>query len=361
MNSTAEVSQRPEATPNPIPLTRYVLRAVAGLVLVAGLLWLVLPRVTGAALSDVRAILVTVDARTMVGLTVLWAAGLVTYSFVLTGSLPGLSRRRALTLNLTGSAVANVLPFGGAVGMSLNYVMVRAWRQSPTEFAAFTLVSNLWGVMLKLALPAVALGVLVGSGSHASSLLRGVALTASVLLALAVGVLVVALARRSAALRTADLVRRLVDATIGRRGRFSGERIAGHLLGLRDQVAHVVGRHWLQLTVAMAGYALLQAALLWACIHAVGGAIAPAVLLAGYAADRVLTLAVFTPGGAGVAEAGTAGLLVALGGDPATTAAAVLLYRGFTFALEIPVGGLWLGGWLLARRRARRHEPVPVE
>jgi len=29
----------------------------------------------------------------------------------------------------------------------------------------------------------------------------------------------------------------------------------------------------------------------------------------------------------------------------------VLLYRGFTFALEIPVGGAWLAGWFLRRRR----------
>jgi hypothetical protein len=36
--------------------------------------------------------------------------------------------------------------------------------------------------------------------------------------------------------------------------------------------------------------------------------------------------------------------------------AGVLLYRGFTYALEIPVGGVWLGGWLLMRRRQRRAE-----
>ena len=47
-------------------------------------------------------------------------------------------------------------------------------------------------------------------------------------------------------------------------------------------------------------------------------------------------------------------------------AAGVLLYRGFTFALEIPVGGVWLGGWLVARRRrhaadVRRAAATPTE
>jgi hypothetical protein len=51
---------------------------------------------------------------------------------------------------------------------------------------------------------------------------------------------------------------------------------------------------------------------------------------------------------------------VALGGAPAVMTAGVLLYRGFTYALEIPVGGVWLGGWLLMRRRERSAEKLLV-
>jgi hypothetical protein len=39
--------------------------------------------------------------------------------------------------------------------------------------------------------------------------------------------------------------------------------------------------------------------------------------------------------------------------------AGVLLYRAFTFVLEIPVGGLWLGLWLLLRARTARSAGVP--
>jgi uncharacterized membrane protein YbhN (UPF0104 family) len=81
-------------------------------------------------------------------------------------------------------------------------------------------------------------------------------------------------------------------------------------------------------------------------------------VLAGYAVDRVLTLAVLTPGGAGVAETGIAATLVTLGGAPAVMAAAVLLYRGFTFALEIPVGGAWLAGWLAMGRMREAAQPL---
>jgi uncharacterized membrane protein YbhN (UPF0104 family) len=90
-------------------------------------------------------------------------------------------------------------------------------------------------------------------------------------------------------------------------------------------------------------------------VHAVGGQLTAPQVLAGFAVERVLTLAVVTPGATGIAEAGTIATMVALGGDPVTTTAGVLLFRAFSFALEIPVGGVWLGGWFLGRRLARQR------
>ncbi|WP_449064807.1 hypothetical protein [Planomonospora algeriensis] len=49
-------------------------------------------------------------------MAVLWLASLLAYTFVLTASLPGLTHLQALTLNAGGSAVSNLLPFGGAPG-----------------------------------------------------------------------------------------------------------------------------------------------------------------------------------------------------------------------------------------------------
>jgi hypothetical protein len=52
--------------------------------------------------------------------------GSVTYTFVLTGSLPGLRHTQAFVLNGAGSAISNVLPFGGAVGVAATFVMAAA-------------------------------------------------------------------------------------------------------------------------------------------------------------------------------------------------------------------------------------------
>lgn len=326
----------------------------AAVVAVAGLVWL-LPRATGAAWSGIGAVLAAVRPIELVVLTVVWAAGLLAYSFVLTGALPGLSRRRALTLNLTGSAVSNVAPMGGALGVAANLMMVRAWRFRPSAFAAFTVVTNIWDVMGKLVLPLVALvAVLLGQGLTSPTLQAAATATCVVLAVLLAAVVFVLRSDRVArGVGRAGTV--LLRRVAPRRMVSRPELFEAALLDTRVRVGTVIARTWPQLTGGTFGYLALQGALLWACLHAVGAAPPLSVVVAGFAVERLLSLAVITPGGAGLAEAGSAGVLVALGVDPLMAAAGILLYRGFTFLLEIPVGGLWLGGWVVARARAARR------
>lgn len=319
------------------------------------LIGVALPRLVGTTLPAIGGALGTLHPLDLVLLTLLWAAGLLAHSFVLTGALPGLSRRRALTLNLTGSAVSNVLPLGGAAGVSLNYAMLRRWRVSMADFTAFTLVTNVWNILLKLALPPVALVVLLGTGTRVTHGLRWTAAAAAVALFALVAVLVTVLVSRRLCVALASLLARAWTRVGGWLGREPDQvQVREWLLECRDVVSAVVVRGWAQLSWGMAGYSVLQALLLWACVTVVGGHLTPVQVLAGYAVERVLTLAVLTPGATGITEVGTAAALVALGGSPVEVAAGVLLFRGFTFALEIPVGGAWLGGWLMMRRYAAR-------
>ena len=74
-------------------------------------------------------------------------------------------------------------------------------------------------------------------------------------------------------------------------------------------------------------------------------------VLVGFVGERLLTMAGLTPGGAGIVEVGLSGLLIAGGGVPLAVVTAVLLYRLFTYGLEIPVGGLGVAAWQSQRRR----------
>jgi len=360
VNATTAVLQAPEVAAAGPRVSRrrlvHLLRALLATGLAAVLLGYVFPRVAGATVTDLRAAFGAVSGREAAVLVLLWAAGLLTHSFVLTGALPGLTRRRALTLNLTGSAVANTMPFGGAAGMSMNYVMIRSWGVEATGFAAFTLVTNLWGIFLKLGMPAIALVALWASGGPITSLTRWTAVVSAAVFGVTVLLGAAALVRRSTIERAVRLLAPGI-VRIGRLFRRTGDAdaVCAAVLGCRDTVATVLARRWGQLSLGTAGYGVMQAVLLWACLHAVGADLAPTAVLAGFAVDRVMTLAVITPGAVGFAEAGTAAALIALGGSPIPVAAGVLLYRGFTYALEIPVGGAWLAGWLIQHRRNLRR------
>ncbi len=337
--------------PPPLRARVPILRAGVALLLSVGVLAFALPRATGAPWAGIGAVLAGITVTQVGVLSVLWAAGLVAYSFVLTGALPGLSRRRALTLNLTGSAVSNVAPLGGALGVATNLAMARVWRFRPTAFAAFTVVTNIWDVLGKLCLPLVALLVLLVSGGLTSPTLQATAVVTSGALVALVLLIVVVLRSDRAARLFARAVSDALRTTLPARFAPRVNSVESSLLDTRGRVRGLIGRTWPQLTAGMVSYLGLQACLLWACLHVAGATLPIHVVLAGFAVERMLTLAVVTPGGTGLAEAGSASILVALGGDPLAVAAGVLLYRGFTFLLEIPVGGLLLGGWLIAHPR----------
>lgn len=339
---------------------RTVGRALAALTLGAAALWWLLPRAVGVSWSAVAHLLEGIAPHRLAALAAVWAGGLVVHSFVLTGALPGLSRRRALTLSLTGSAVSNLAPMGGALGVALNWSMARTWRFRDRSFAAYLVVTNAWDVLAKLALPTVALVGLLVAGGLPTRGLRAGALGASLLLLalVAAGVTVLRSDRVAAAL--ADGVATVARRVAPRTGEQRGRRLAVSLLQTRRRIRGVVTRTWPQLTLGMGGYLALLAVLLWACLHVTGAAVPVYAVLAGLAVDRLLSLAPVTPGGTGLAEAGTAGVLVSLGAAPLPVVAGVLLYRAFTFVLEIPVGGVWLGLWLLVRSRTGRPaSPTP--
>ncbi|MDQ1616465.1 MAG: putative heme transporter [Actinomycetota bacterium] len=310
-----------------------------------------LPRVAGTTWTTVVLSWRAVPWWQLGLLVGLWFVGLVAHSWVLTAAMPGLTRRRALTLNLTGSAVANVLPFGGGAGIALNFFMVRRWGFTAGQFSLFTLLSNGWNVLAKAALPALAVTALLVADSPIDPRLLLVATVGSGLLLLValVVVYVVGSARGTHAVaRSVDVLRRAL------RRPADGTDLESRLLAVRASARAVVRRAWLQMTVAMTAYSALGAALLWCCLHALGAGLGIAAVVALFAFERGVTALPITPGGVGVAEVATTAfalhVLSPSGVDPAALAAGVLLYRALAFGAEIPAGGLWLVGWFVANR-----------
>ncbi len=320
----------------------------------AALVLTILPRAVAVSWHGVLPVLQSVPWPAALALAGVWFLGLCVHSFVLTAAAPSLTHRRALTLNLTGSAVSNVVPLGGAAGVELNRRMMRAWGFDGRAFTGFTFLTNLWDVASKLLLPVVAALVLAHAGA-----LSGQVRTLSLLGGAGFAALAVAAATVLVSSRGAGLVGRVLESVARRALRLLGrDRELGleqALLEVRHQCAGLVARGWLRMSLGIIGYVALQGVLLGICLQLTGVGLPWAAVLAGFAVERALTIVPLTPGGVGVADLGLVGVLVALGGDPVGVTSAAVLYRLFIFAVEIPVGSGALGVWLLGQRRRALH------
>jgi uncharacterized membrane protein YbhN (UPF0104 family) len=333
-----------------------LLRSLASVVLGGVLIAFVFPSVVGAKWGAIQHQLANLTVTDFGVLSLVWIVGLGVYTTVQTAALSGLTAFQALKLNLGGSAVSNLLPFGGAVGIGLNYAMARSWRFSRSSFGGFVALTNLANLFTKLALPSVAALLLLMAGQNLTPGLGvGVVLSLVLLLLLAV-LLGVILGRES----WAEFIERTAQAGLERISRVLRVRrsfaLDRALKSVREQTRANFSTRWPQFSIGMIGYSVLQCVLLLLCLRMLDADAAIIAVIAAYATERLLTLAVITPGGAGLAETASTLVLVTLGSHHDVAAAAVILYRGFTFLLEIPFGAAVIASWAIHRRR----HPVAV-
>ncbi|MBF8185927.1 flippase-like domain-containing protein [Nonomuraea sp. K274] len=280
----------------------------------------------------------------------LWLLSLLAYTFVLTNSLPGLNNLQGLTLNAAGSAVSNLLPFGGAVGVAVSFAMTKGWGFGSRSIVVMALVSGIWNTLFRFALPAVGIIALLIAGEVPNGTVANAAWTGAISILVLCLIMAVALYWERAAVllgRALDGITRLL------RLRFHASE-AFHRL--RADTAGVVRSRWLGLSLGMVFFLGFQWSIMAVCMQAIGAWPGLAQSIAVFALSRVLTSAVITPSGAGIMEGGVAALLISAFGVPDAPAIATALVFGFwTYTIEIPFGGLALGAWAFLRRRNGRN------
>ncbi len=283
-------------------------------------------------------------------MTALWLASLWSYTFVLTSSLPGLTHLQALTLNAGGSAISNLLPFGGAAGVAMTFAMTKGWGFLVRSVVVSTVVSGIWNTLFRFILPAVGLIALLAAGEVPNPVVARATWVGVLSILALVAVVAAALYwdRAGRALgRFLDLVVRLLPRRFRPADHWASQAIAR----LRGETAGVVREHWLGLSLGMVAFLGFQCLIMAACLVATGAYPGVAETVAVFALSRVLTSAVVTPSGAGIMEGGTAALVIAFGQPAGPATAAALLFGFWTYTIEIPAGGLALGAWSLLRRR----------
>ncbi|HLH68653.1 MAG TPA: lysylphosphatidylglycerol synthase transmembrane domain-containing protein [Candidatus Dormibacteraeota bacterium] len=237
----------------------------------------------------------------------------------------GLRPADSLLLNTAGQAATAILPLGDLARAAL------ASQAAQAGFGAVAATVTVQELAYTLALVLSAAPVLIAT-RHGIWIVLGVLMGMLVVLAI--------LAVR----RLFCLVRWLVARTPLLR------HLLGRIEGLHEETAVLLRRPdtlgWSVLDAARAAVAIT---LLWSIVEslhpgALGWWQAAFVLALSYVGGAVSLI----PGGAGVSEASTVGLLLLFDLDPPTAAAAVLVQRLFTTGASTLLG--W-SAYLLARRR----------
>lgn len=334
-----------------MPRVRHWVHFVLALTLAAGAIWWVVPLVANTTWHSLGATLTSLSVPTLFLLTGLWAATLWAHSYVLTAGMPRLTVLQALTLKMAGSAVSNVAPCGGALGLGANLLMCRRWGFKDSQFAAFVGTTLLWDVTAKLLMPIAAIAMLTYNSLIPGQHFITIAWLSCAIVAATIGVATWTLLHDPSALAVSKTVQRVADRFTPRRFANTTKTVGNDLLTARDRSVAIVKTRWPRLTVATVAYLTFQGVLMATCLWAVGWNGPWPVLFAGFALERFLSLTFVTPGGVGVSEIGVIGTFATFGTDPGLAAAGVLLYRIFTFVGEIPVGALWVTVWWFCRSR----------
>ncbi len=330
-----------------MPIKRIV-QTVASLAIVVGIFVFAFPQFAdyGDVWTEISA-MTGIEVVTLFGVAI-W--NLVTYWFVLTAVMPGLTYPQAAISNQASTAVANTMPGGGAIAVGVTYAMYRSWGFGKSEFALAAVVSGVWNNFAKLGMPVLALALLALEGD--------ITATRVIAAVVGIGVLIGFIALWSLFLYKESLARR-IGAFVGRL--VSRLRSLVHKPPVHDwddagadfraQALGLLRTRWLRLTVStLVSHISLYIVLLVTLRHVgVGdGVLSWIQVLAVFAFIRLISALPITPGGVGVVELGlTVGLQVAadLTNVSETTfeakiAAAVLVFRAITFLLPVPLGAI---------------------
>ena len=352
--------------------TKQVLQTVVGLGLAAAMLIWGLPYFAKTSWADIWSVIRTIPLSNALAFQALMLIGLWSYTFTFTGSLHGLSHIKALIVNLCGSSVSNLLPGGGAVGLAATYAICRSWGFSRRATSTSVIVTGVWNVLARIALPVVAIGSLWFGGVTLPPALTDLAV-AGMFTGLAVlGALVAIMVSE----RAAQAIGRALDWALGplrRRRRAKAEAkaraevegdeqrpvepgpvepgpveppmsIEELVTDLRARIKDVVHTGWISMTLGMVGFFGAYYVLFVLIMRETGVTLPLNLLFAAFAIGRLLTAVGITPGGIGITETATSAVLVGWGAEAAGATAGVVLFSIFTHLMEVPLGAL---GWLM--------------
>jgi uncharacterized protein (TIRG00374 family) len=355
----SEVAAVPETERSKSTSVKQIVSFVVGVVIVVAIFVFVIPRF--ADWGEVWAAMKTLTIIEFWSLLAATIFNLYTYWLANQAALPGLSLRQSAVVTQTGTSVANTVPAGGAVAVGMTYAILHSWGFTGAETALFVGVTGIWNTFAKLALPVLALGLLVFTG-HTNPALLGAAAIGIAVLIVAVALLALVFKSSAVARSVGDILGRVASWVLKPLRKGPVTTLGERAVDFRRKTIILVERRWIRLTwTTVVSQVALFLVLLISLRH-MGVSeheISTVEVFAVYTFARLLSAIPITPGGVGVIDLGYIGGLSAIHRpEAAEIIAAVLIFRVLTYGIQIPIGGVTYFIWR-AKTSWRRDTPPP--
>ena len=296
----------------------------------------------------------------VLGLFSIWF--LVAYPIVLMQVMRTLRFNEGFVNHMTGTAITNSVPSGGALALPLNYGIYMSWGFTPGVVSAGLLGAGVWDWLARLSLPVLAV-IGIAIIGDAVGWMWVVSLVGITVVAVMVVTLVKVLSSEVGAASMARFADSWGSKVLGLAKR-DNPGIRAMVLQFREDLKGIIDHRMLRLSLATVGNHLAMATLFTASVYSVGVSsdqiAIPWVVLA-FTLGRFLVMIPVSPGGLGLVDLGWIGLLTlgweATSGTPADAdliAAGVLLFRALSFLPPIPVG---MASWLCWRANKSWQKP----
>jgi uncharacterized membrane protein YbhN (UPF0104 family) len=334
------------------PTRKQMVQGIPSIILAIVLVVWWLPRVAQTSWGAVFETLERLEPGSVLTLYGLMCLGLWSYTFTLTGSLPGLRHLQALIVNLCGSSAGNFLPGGGAAGVAVSYAAFRSWGFSRRAISTSIIVTGVWNFLARMLLPVTALIALLVAGEDLPlAVIRGGLIGATVGLAL-LALFIATLASERVTRSVGRGLNRVLRRLHRRIASLHEMRVDEFITDQRVRMVTVVRGGGVKMTLGLLGYFAVFYVLFWQSLHVVGLRMTFPHMFAAFAVGRLLSAIGVTPGGVGVTEGGAVAVLIAFGAEPELALSGTVLFSLYTHVMEIPLGALAFAGWALSKKTA---------